>query len=73
MALIVSQFLLDWIFLLESLVEDTQLLKLWPLFILGPLGHRIGFLFFMLKRYRNYHISKEPSYQIYQPEIVTVG
>ncbi len=54
-------------------MEDTQLLKLWPLFLLGPLGHRIGFLFFMLKRYRKYHILKETSHQIYQPESVMVG
>ena len=51
MALVGSQFVLDWIFLFENFLEERLVLRLWPLYLLGPVGHRIGQLFFIWKRW----------------------
>jgi hypothetical protein len=50
MALICTQFVADWIFLLENLLEKRFMVRLLPLFLLGPVGHRIGLFVFIVNR-----------------------
>jgi hypothetical protein len=51
MALIGSQFVLDWIVLLENILEEKLVLRWWSLYLLGPIGHRIGLLLFIWQRF----------------------